>query len=187
MSAANFTILGRIIERLGYRYSWLTPTWCKRLVTLLLRANSLSDLIVFLTLDTASLIVQAIGGASASRAAETGGDPEPGGNIMLYGIVTQISTSTFLVISCCSSKISHFGHLRGFGHRLSRPVPSRQTRAQVDLEEGCSVIGVGWRLLVVDDSGPSRAQRQAHGSRPYSQHGVPAHTRRIQVRTHSDL
>lgn len=29
MSAANFTILGMIIRRLGYQYSWLTPRWCE--------------------------------------------------------------------------------------------------------------------------------------------------------------
>jgi len=29
MSAANFTILGLIIKRLGTQYSWLTPGWCK--------------------------------------------------------------------------------------------------------------------------------------------------------------
>ena len=28
MSAANFTILGLIIKRLGTHYSWLTPRWC---------------------------------------------------------------------------------------------------------------------------------------------------------------
>jgi hypothetical protein len=28
MSAANFTILGLIIRRLGPQYSWLTPRWC---------------------------------------------------------------------------------------------------------------------------------------------------------------
>ena len=29
MSAANFTILGLIIKRLGTQYSWLTPGWCE--------------------------------------------------------------------------------------------------------------------------------------------------------------
>jgi hypothetical protein len=29
MSAANFTILGVIIARLGLRYAWLGPKWCE--------------------------------------------------------------------------------------------------------------------------------------------------------------
>lgn len=29
MSAANFTILGVIIGRLGLRYAWLRPKWCE--------------------------------------------------------------------------------------------------------------------------------------------------------------
>jgi hypothetical protein len=56
------------------------------------------DLIVFITFDTAALVVQAVGGASASQAAETGRDPEPGGRIMLWGIVTQMSAYSFLYI-----------------------------------------------------------------------------------------
>ncbi|CAG7847945.1 SubName: Full=Related to RSB1-integral membrane transporter or flippase that may transport LCBs from the cytoplasmic side toward the extracytoplasmic side of the membrane {ECO:0000313/EMBL:CCA69445.1} [Serendipita indica DSM 11827] len=93
MSAANFTILGRIIDRLGYRYSWLTPTWY---------------LIIFITLDTISLVIQAIGGARASQAAETGGDPEPGGDIMLYGIVTQIIALGIYVILGADFLVRYF-------------------------------------------------------------------------------
>lgn len=78
MSAANFTILGYIIRRIGYQYSWLTPKWY---------------LIVFITLDLASLVVQAIGGASASQAAENHENADHGGHIMLYGIVLQMSQS----------------------------------------------------------------------------------------------
>lgn len=32
MSAANFTILGLIIKRLGPQYSWLKPFWCMYLL-----------------------------------------------------------------------------------------------------------------------------------------------------------
>ncbi|KAG8797840.1 hypothetical protein FRB91_000777 [Serendipita sp. 411] len=83
MSAANFTILGFIIRKIGTQYSWLTPRWY---------------LIIFITLDLASLVVQAIGGARASAAAENDEDADPGGRIMLYGIVAQMIALTAYVI-----------------------------------------------------------------------------------------
>jgi hypothetical protein len=44
--------------------------------------------------DIIALVVQAIGGAQASRAVQTGrGDPEKGGHIMLAGIVFQLGQS----------------------------------------------------------------------------------------------
>ncbi|PVG04551.1 RTA1 like protein [Serendipita vermifera] len=82
MSAANFTILGFIIRRLGAHYSRLSPRWY---------------LIIFITLDLASLIVQAIGGARASSAAQRNEDAEVGGRIMLYGIITQMIALTIYV------------------------------------------------------------------------------------------
>jgi hypothetical protein len=51
----------------------------------------LIDLIIFISLDLISLIIQSIGGASASQAAEQNKDAGPGGRIMLYGIVLQMS------------------------------------------------------------------------------------------------
>jgi hypothetical protein len=48
-------------------------------------------LIVFINLDLISLIVQAIGGAKASTEAENNQNANPGGHIMLYGIVLQMS------------------------------------------------------------------------------------------------
>lgn len=53
----------------------------------------LLDIIVFVVLDVASLIIQSIGGSQASHAAQTDQDPNPGGKIMLYGIVMQMSES----------------------------------------------------------------------------------------------
>ncbi|KAG8785163.1 hypothetical protein FRC15_001879 [Serendipita sp. 397] len=82
MSAANFTILGYIIRRLGTQYSRLSPRWY---------------LIIFIGLDVASLTVQAIGGAKASGAAQNDEDAGPGGRIMLYGIVTQMIALTAYV------------------------------------------------------------------------------------------
>lgn len=75
MSAANFTILGLIIKKVGSQYSWLTPRWY---------------LIIFVTFDVVSLVVQAIGGAKASGLASRHEDADPGAKIMLYGIIAQM-------------------------------------------------------------------------------------------------
>ncbi|KAI0710518.1 RTA1-domain-containing protein [Earliella scabrosa] len=73
--AANFIILGQIITRLGQQYSRLSAKWYT---------------IIFLTCDIVALVVQAVGGARASIALQKNNDPEPGGHIMLGGIVFQL-------------------------------------------------------------------------------------------------
>ncbi|TFK31493.1 RTA1-domain-containing protein [Crucibulum laeve] len=78
--AANFIILGRVIRRLGPAYSRLSPSLYARL---------------FLGCDIISLVVQAVGGAMASIAV----DPTPGGNVMLGGIIFQMTTITVYAIS----------------------------------------------------------------------------------------
>ncbi|VDB96672.1 unnamed protein product [Peniophora sp. CBMAI 1063] len=73
--AANFILLGQIINILGLRYSRLSAAWYT---------------ILFLACDIIALVVQAVGGSIASTAAEQGTDPAKGGNIMLGGIVFQL-------------------------------------------------------------------------------------------------
>jgi len=68
--AANFIILGRIIQRLG-------PQYCR------LTFNQYTAL--FLSCDIVALVVQSIGGGIAS-----GTQPVLGGHIMLGGIVLQL-------------------------------------------------------------------------------------------------
>jgi len=81
LTAANFIILGRVIERLGREHSRLSP-----------RMYSY----IFIAADVIALVIQSIGGAQASRAAQTGiGDPEKGGKIMLGGIIFQMVAITF--------------------------------------------------------------------------------------------
>ncbi|KZP33547.1 RTA1-domain-containing protein [Athelia psychrophila] len=72
--AANFIILGRIVRKLGSRYSRLSPKWYT---------------IVFCGFDIASLVVQALGGGIASGASTQSGT-KLGANIMLGGIATQM-------------------------------------------------------------------------------------------------
>ncbi|KAI0050303.1 RTA1-domain-containing protein, partial [Auriscalpium vulgare] len=79
--AANFIILGRIITRLGPRYSRLNAKWWPGLMVSLRQCIQ----------DTIALVVQAIGGSVASGAVHRLQDPTPGGNIMLGGIVFQLA------------------------------------------------------------------------------------------------
>jgi hypothetical protein len=114
MSAANFTILGAIIRRVGQRYSWLTPRWY---------------LIIFISLDLISLIIQSIGGASASQAAEQNKDAGPGGRIMLYGIVLQMIALTIYVLLGTDFVV------RAYLNKPSRKVTSESASALADEKE----------------------------------------------------
>ncbi|KAI0040112.1 RTA1-domain-containing protein, partial [Auriscalpium vulgare] len=74
--AANFILLGRIIRRLGPRYSRLGPKlW-------------FADTTIFLTCDIVALVVQGGGGGIASGNSDS--DARVGGNIMLGGIIFQL-------------------------------------------------------------------------------------------------
>ncbi|KAF8157813.1 RTA1-like protein [Crassisporium funariophilum] len=80
--AANFVILGKIIERLGPAYSRLTP----KMYTA-----------IFCTCDVISLVTQAAGGTLAtSKRASTS---NLGTNIMLGGIVFQLAI--LILYACC--------------------------------------------------------------------------------------
>ncbi|TFK34997.1 RTA1-domain-containing protein [Crucibulum laeve] len=80
--AANFIILGKIIERLGPSYSRLSPKLYS---------------IIFCSCDLISLTVQGVGGGVASSASNHNKDPSTGGNIMLGGIIFQMVTITLYV------------------------------------------------------------------------------------------
>jgi len=83
LTAAFYTILGRVITILGSRYSRLKPK---------------AYLITFLSADLVALIVQAIGGAKASTAFQTGKDATPGSHIMLAGIFLQLVGITLYLL-----------------------------------------------------------------------------------------
>ncbi|KZT30560.1 RTA1 like protein [Neolentinus lepideus HHB14362 ss-1] len=104
--AANFVILGRIIERLGSQYSRLGPG----LYTL-----------VFCSCDVIALIVQAIGGGAASEAANQHRNANKGGNIMLGGIAFQLGAICIYVVCALEFFIRY---------HLDRPVRKARTRAQ---------------------------------------------------------
>ncbi|KAF7350552.1 RTA1-domain-containing protein [Mycena sanguinolenta] len=92
LAAANFVILGRIINRLGPAYSRLSP----KLYT-----------IIFLCCDIISLVVQAIGGGMAAQAVNMLKNPAKGGNVMLGGITFQmacIAPVTITVYAFCAGE-----------------------------------------------------------------------------------
>jgi len=122
--AANFIILGKIISRLGPRYSRLSP----KLYTL-----------VFCAFDVICLIVQAIGGASAASAVGKLQSPNNGGNIMLGGIVAQMISITVYV--ACAGEF----FLRYFSDspvRKVSPVDSTGTA-------GGNVIDPNMKLMII--------------------------------------
>ncbi|KAI0263770.1 RTA1 like protein-domain-containing protein [Gloeopeniophorella convolvens] len=77
--AANFIILGRIVQRLGTQYSRLNPTLYFR---------------IFLSCDVISLIVQGIGGVIATS---NDAHAKLGSHIALAGIVFQLASITLYV------------------------------------------------------------------------------------------
>jgi len=90
--AANFIILGALIKYLGPQYSRISPKWY---------------MIIFCSADFVSLIIQAIGGATASQAFQSNKDPNPGGNIMLAGIVVQMVAISIYVTLATEFLIRH--------------------------------------------------------------------------------
>ncbi|KAJ7155053.1 RTA1 like protein-domain-containing protein [Mycena filopes] len=81
--AADFMILGRIIHRLGTRYSRLSPKWYS---------------IIFCTCDIISLSVQGFGGTAASLAVGRHESPDHGAHIMLGGIIFQMATISIYIL-----------------------------------------------------------------------------------------
>ncbi|KAI5888722.1 RTA1-domain-containing protein [Schizophyllum commune H4-8] len=80
--AANFVMMGRIVRRLGIRYSRLSPR---------------SYTIVFASTDVISLLVQG-GGGGVAVGADTLEGAERGGNIVLGGICLQLAVIVFFSI-----------------------------------------------------------------------------------------
>ncbi|PCH37953.1 RTA1-domain-containing protein [Wolfiporia cocos MD-104 SS10] len=81
--AANFIILGRVIQKLGSQYSRLSAKWYTA---------------VFVSCDIVALVVQAVGGGAASAAVNQDKNPNNGGHIMLAGIVFQMAAITVYML-----------------------------------------------------------------------------------------
>jgi len=110
LSAANFMILGIVVERLGSRYSWIS-------------AKKYS--LIFVSADVLALLIQAGGGAMASIA-DTQAGSDRGGNIMLVGIILQIVAMTVYIIVAAD-------FLRRFF--ANKPVRDHAQIAEMELSE----------------------------------------------------
>jgi len=118
--AANFVILGMIIDRLGDHYSRLSTKWY---------------IITFCSFDVVSLVVQAVGGGIASTA-NTHKGAVLGGHIMLGGIVFQLFSLIVYVI--CATEF----FLRFFSDTPIRESSKRQSREPVDKRMKIMICGL---------------------------------------------
>ncbi|KAJ7446555.1 RTA1 like protein-domain-containing protein [Mycena latifolia] len=91
--AADFMILGRIINRLGTRYSRLSPKWYS---------------IIFCSCDIISLSIQGFGGTSASLAVGRHESPDHGAHIMLVGIIFQMVTISIYILLASEFFVRYF-------------------------------------------------------------------------------
>ncbi|KAJ7106332.1 RTA1-domain-containing protein [Mycena epipterygia] len=91
--AADFMILGRIIHRLGTRYSRLSPKWYS---------------IIFCGCDIISLSVQGFGGTIASLAVGRSESPDHGAHIMLGGIIFQMATISIYILLAAEFFLRYF-------------------------------------------------------------------------------
>ncbi|KAG2344876.1 RTA1-domain-containing protein [Suillus weaverae] len=120
--AANFIILGKIINQVGPQFSRLTP----KLYT-----------IIFCCFDVICLIVQALGGASAARAVSQGTGAAMGANIMLGGIAAQLFAIVVYVALAAE-----------FFLRLKLNAPFRHVEQPRISEKGQRAVSKNLRILI---------------------------------------
>ncbi|KAG8715491.1 hypothetical protein FRC11_003797 [Ceratobasidium sp. 423] len=134
MTAANFVILGKIIERLGYQYSRLSP----KLYT-----------IVFVTCDIVALVVQAVGGAKASLAVQfMNEDPEKGARIMVGGIIFQMVAITVYTLLAAEFLLRyHFD--RPVRSIVSSDSETARSKPQLDTRITLMIVGLSISTLFI--------------------------------------
>ncbi|KAF8518810.1 RTA1-domain-containing protein [Hysterangium stoloniferum] len=121
LTAGLYTILGDMIRTLGSQYSRITPK---------------AYLITFITADVIALVIQAIGGAKASFAFQNGRDPNPGGHIMLGGIIFQLVG--ILLYSALATEFLLRFHLQKPLQKMNKNVL-----------EGRGIVGKGVSLVAI--------------------------------------
>ncbi|KAJ8489800.1 hypothetical protein ONZ51_g2711 [Trametes cubensis] len=91
--AALFILFGRISERLGAQYGRLSPMWYS---------------VIFLTCDIISLVTQGVGGGIAGSSIGNISEVNLGGNIMLAGIIFQLTSITIFVVLMIEYFVRYF-------------------------------------------------------------------------------
>ncbi|KAG8857195.1 hypothetical protein FRB96_005869 [Tulasnella sp. 330] len=121
MAAGMFFTLGVVVNRIGPEYSRLRP-----------RVFSS----VFIACDILSLVIQAIGGASASIAFENGKNSLNGTHVMVAGIIFQMFAIALYVITGIEFLFRYF---------LDKPVRPRDGA----LVQGKTPLGRNPRLMLI--------------------------------------
>ncbi|KAJ6470947.1 RTA1-domain-containing protein [Mycena sanguinolenta] len=144
LAAANFIILGHIINLSSPGYSRVSP----KLYTIL-----------FLCGDLISLVIQAIGGGMAATAVNQMRDPTQGGNIMLGGIAFQMATISFFVI-CATEFILRYLNNRPLGPSSKTQIPLspkiRLLLCAVGFDTACLFIRAVYRVIELSDGWSGR-------------------------------
>ncbi|KAG8773588.1 hypothetical protein FRC12_002452 [Ceratobasidium sp. 428] len=122
MTAASFIILGKVIHVLGHQYSRLSP----KLYT-----------IVFVICDLVALVIQAVGGARASVAVQTRGDPEKGARIMVAGIIFQLAAITVYTLLAAEFLLRYH-----FDRPVRRREQTSESKARLDTRLSFMVLGL---------------------------------------------
>ena len=119
-SAWDYTLLGVAIRKLGPQYSVLRPRYY---------------LILFLTIDVLSLVLQAIGGGKASSSAATGVPTQSATNIMVVGIVIQM-VAMFVFVALALDFILRASARRPYAFQVRRLERKAQLAMEKNAEEG---------------------------------------------------
>ncbi|KAG8884588.1 hypothetical protein FRB97_003885 [Tulasnella sp. 331] len=130
MAAGMFFILGMIVTRIGPEYSRLRPKVFS---------------ITFITLDALSLVIQALGGGTASAAFQKGKSATKGTHIMVTGIFIQLFAITLYLSTALEFVIRYF---------RDKPLRPRATAVVGDAEATSpnghrKRMGRGERLMLV--------------------------------------
>lgn len=142
--AADFVIVGILIQKLGSKYSRLRP----RLYT-----------IVFCSCDVVALVVQSIGGATASQASTASG-AATGGHIALGGIAFQFAAIVVYMLLSTEFLIRFL---------LKKPFPGREDTLDgvhpfvLDSKTRQMIYGVGLSTLAMFIRGVYRTIELADG------------------------
>ncbi|KAJ3482333.1 hypothetical protein NLI96_g7048 [Meripilus lineatus] len=128
--AANFIILGKLISRLGPKYSRISGVWY---------------LVIFTSCDIIALIIQALGGAKASVAVDNDEDPSTGGNIMLAGIAFQLAAISLYII-LASEFVFRFAYNKPV---RKKPKPGSNGTHYCDTRTKLMIFGLGFSAIAL--------------------------------------